>query len=112
MEGETERGREGQRRREGERDREQREWEGKSELKLCALAPPTPPICHPPPAAELKRVRADGQLAQAQSEREKDDLAQALALGQQEAQQVLRSAQIDHQEEVERLISEKVRGCG
>lgn len=46
----------------------------------------------------------------AQSEREKEALAQALSTTQYEAQQALRISISDHQEEAERLAAEKVRG--
>lgn len=58
--------------------------------------------------AELRRVRADGEHALAQAEREKQALTQTLNAAQLEAQQALRKAIAEHQEEVERLISEKV----
>lgn len=59
--------------------------------------------------AELKRLRSDGEIALAQGEREKQTLTQALSAAQLEAQQALRKAVSEHQEEVERLVSEKVR---
>lgn len=59
--------------------------------------------------AELRRVRSDGENALAQAEREKQALTQTLNSAQLEAQQALRKAISEHQEEVERLISEKVR---
>ena len=59
--------------------------------------------------AELRRVRSDGENALAQAEREKQTLIQTLNSAQQEAQQALRKAISEHQEEVERLISEKVK---
>lgn len=45
----------------------------------------------------------------AQAEREKQALTQTLNAAQLEAQQSLRKAISEHQEEVERLVSEKVR---
>lgn len=59
--------------------------------------------------AELKRLRSDGENVLAQAEREKQALTQTLNAAQLEAQQALRKAISEHQEEVERLISEKVR---
>ena len=59
--------------------------------------------------AELRRARSDGENALAQAEREKQALAQTLNAAQLEAQQALRKAISEHQEEVERLVSEKVR---
>lgn len=74
-------------------------------------------MCFPPALfswmgipAELRRVRSDGENALAQAEREKQALTQALNAAQLEAQQSLRKAISEHQEEVERLVSEKVRG--
>lgn len=46
----------------------------------------------------------------AQAEREKQTLSQTLNAAQLEAQQALRKASSEHQEEVERLVSEKVSG--
>lgn len=46
----------------------------------------------------------------AQAEREKQILSQTLNAAQLEAQQALRKASSEHQEEVERLVSEKVSG--
>ena len=60
--------------------------------------------------AELRRVRSDGDSALAQVEKEKQALTQTLNTTQLEAQQALRKAISDHQEEMERLVSEKVRG--
>ena len=57
-------------------------------------------------------MRADGENALAQSEREREALSQALSSNQQEFQQALRTAITDHQEEAERLTAEKVRGDG
>lgn len=59
--------------------------------------------------AELRRVRSDGENTLVQSEREKQALTQTLNTAQLEAQQALRKAISEHQEEVERLVSEKVR---
>lgn len=59
--------------------------------------------------AELRRVRSDGENVLAQAEREKQALTQTLNTAQLEAQQALRKAISEHQEEVERLVSEKVR---
>lgn len=59
--------------------------------------------------AELRRIRSDGQNMLAQAEREKQTLTQTLNAAQLEAQQALRKAMSEHQEEVERLVSEKVR---
>lgn len=59
--------------------------------------------------AELRRVRSDGENVLAQAEREKQALTQTLNAAQLEAQQALRKAISEHQEEVERLVSEKVR---
>lgn len=60
-------------------------------------------------SAELRRVRSNGENVLAQAEREKQALTQTLNAAQLEAQQALRKATSEHQEEVERLISEKVR---
>ncbi|MEQ2179070.1 hypothetical protein GOODEAATRI_020816, partial [Goodea atripinnis] len=49
----------------------------------------------------------DGENTLAQAEREKQTLTQALNAAQLEAQQALRKAVSEHQEDVERLISEK-----
>lgn len=59
--------------------------------------------------AEVRRIRSDEENAFAQAEREKQLLAQTLNAAQLEAQQALRKASSEHQEEVEKLISEKVR---
>lgn len=59
--------------------------------------------------AELRRLRSDGENVLAQAEREKQALTQTLNAAQLEAQQALRKAITEHQEEVERLVSEKVR---
>lgn len=59
--------------------------------------------------AELRRVRSEGENVLAQAEREKQALTQTLNAAQMEAQQALRKAISEHQEEVERLVSEKVR---
>lgn len=59
--------------------------------------------------AELRRLRSDGENVLAQAEREKHALTQTLNAAQLEAQQALRKAISEHQEEVERLVSEKVR---
>lgn len=58
--------------------------------------------------AELRRLRSDGENVLAQAEREKQALSQTLNAAQLEAQQALRKAITEHQEEVERLVSEKV----
>ena len=64
-------------------------------------------------SADLKRVRSDGENMSAQAEREKQALKQTLHAAQLEAQQALRKAISEHQEETERLVSEKVRSvCG
>ena len=55
-------------------------------------------------------MRSDGDSALAQVEKEKQALTQTLNTTQLEAQQALRKAISDHQEEMERLVSEKVRG--
>lgn len=60
-------------------------------------------------SAELRRLRSDGENVLAQTEREKQALSQTLNAAQLEAQQALRKAISEHQEEVERLVSEKVR---
>lgn len=60
-------------------------------------------------SAELRRVRSDGENALVQAEREKQALSQTLNAAQLEAQQALHKAISEHQEEVERLLSEKVR---
>lgn len=60
--------------------------------------------------AELRRLRSDGENVLAQAEREKQALSQSLNAAQLEAQQALRKAITEHQEEVERLVSEKVGG--
>ena len=54
-------------------------------------------------------MRSEGESALAQSERERQTLSQALSSAQREAQHALHSATADHQEELERLASEKVR---
>lgn len=59
--------------------------------------------------AELRRLRSDGENVLAQAEREKQALTQTLNAAQLEAQQVLHKAISEHQDEVERLVSEKVR---
>lgn len=59
--------------------------------------------------AEVKRLRSDGENVLAQAEREKQALTQTLNAAQLEAQQALHKAISEHQEEVERLVSEKVR---
>lgn len=59
--------------------------------------------------AELRRLRSDGENVLAQAEREKQALTQTLNAAQLEAQQALHKAISEHQEEVERLVSEKVR---
>jgi hypothetical protein len=53
-------------------------------------------------------VRSEGETALAQSERERQTLSLALSTAQREAQTALCSAMSDHQEELERLASEKV----
>lgn len=58
---------------------------------------------------ELRRLRSDGENVLAQAEREKQALTQTLNAAQLEAQQALHKAVSEHQEEVERLVSEKVR---
>lgn len=60
-------------------------------------------------AAELKRVRSDVEAAAAQADGDKQALLQALNAAQLEAQQALQKAISEHREEVERLLSEKVR---
>lgn len=60
-------------------------------------------------SAELKRARSDSENALTQAEREKQTLTQSLNAAHLEAQQTLRKALSEHQEEVERLVSEKVR---
>lgn len=59
--------------------------------------------------AEVRRLRSDGENVLAQAEREKQALSQTLNAAQLEAQQALYKATSEHQEEVERLVSEKVR---
>lgn len=59
--------------------------------------------------AEVRRLRSDGESVLAQAEREKQVLTQTLNAAQLEAQQALHKAASEHQEEVERLVSEKVR---
>lgn len=59
--------------------------------------------------AEVKRLRSDGENVLAQAEREKQALTQTLNAAQLEAQQALHKSISEHQEEVERLVSEKVR---
>lgn len=59
--------------------------------------------------AEVRRLRSDGENALAQAEREKQALTQTLNAAQLEAQQALYKATSEHQEEVEKLVSEKVR---
>lgn len=54
-------------------------------------------------------MRSDGENALAQAERSRQALTQELNAAQLEAQQALRNAISEHQEEVERLASEKVR---
>ena len=54
-------------------------------------------------------MRSEGENALARSEREREALAQALSTTQLEAQQNLRNAISDHQEELEKLAAEKVR---
>ena len=54
-------------------------------------------------------MRSEGESALAQSERERQALSQALSSAQREAQHALHSATADHQEELERLASAKVR---
>lgn len=61
---------------------------------------------------ELRRLRSDGENLLAQTERDKQALTQALNAAQLEAQQALRKAAAEHQEEVQRLVSEKVRRFG
>lgn len=64
-------------------------------------------------SVELRRLRSDGENLLAQTEREKQALTQTLNAAQLEAQQALRKAAAEHQEEVQRLVSEKVRRfCG
>lgn len=60
-------------------------------------------------SVEVRRLRSDGENLLAQTEREKQALTQTLNAAQLEAQQALRKAVSEHQEEVERLVSEKVR---
>lgn len=62
--------------------------------------------------AELRRLRSDGENMLAQAEREKQALIQTLNAAQLDAQQALRKAISEHQEEVERLVLEKVRRFG
>lgn len=62
----------------------------------------------PGPPAELRRLRSDGENVLAQAEREKQALSQTLNAAQLEAQQALHKVVREHQEEVERLVSEKV----
>lgn len=59
--------------------------------------------------AEVRRLRSDGENVLAQAEREKQALTQTLNAAQLEAQQALHKAISEHQEEVERLVLEKVR---
>lgn len=59
--------------------------------------------------AEMRHLRSDGQNASAQAEREKQALTQSLNAAQLEVQQALRKAISEHQEELESLVSEKVR---
>lgn len=59
--------------------------------------------------AEVRRLRSDGEKVSAQAEREKQALTQTLNAAQLEAQQALHKAISEHQEEAERLVSEKVR---
>lgn len=56
-------------------------------------------------------MRADGEMAAAQSEREKQALKQELINAQHEAQSSLRNALSDHQEELDRLTNDKVSSC-
>lgn len=58
--------------------------------------------------AELKRLRAERETLLSQSEKEEAALRDALAAAQHEAQRSLRTAQSDHQEELERLTHQKV----
>lgn len=74
-------------------------------LLRCGVTVSVPGDC----AAELRRVRSEGENALARSEREREALAQALSITQLEAQQNLRNAISDHQEELEKLAAEKVR---
>lgn len=57
----------------------------------------------------MRRLRSEGETLVAQTDREKQVLTQTLGAAQLEAQQNLRKAVADHQEEVQRLLAEKVR---
>lgn len=59
---------------------------------------------------EVRRIRSEGENALAQAERDKQTLTQTLNAAQLEAQQALRKVISEHQEEVDRLASDKVRG--
>lgn len=61
---------------------------------------------------EVRRLRSEGENLVGQTEREKQVLAQMLNAAQLEAQQNLRKAATEHQEEVQRLLAEKVRSFG
>lgn len=60
----------------------------------------------------MRRLRSEGESLVAQTEREKQVLTQTLSAAQLEAQQNLRKAAAEHQEEVQRLLVEKVRSLG
>lgn len=76
-------------------------------LSACLCTYLSPSVC----AAELKRLRADGEMAATQYERERQTLKQELINAQHEAQLSLRNALSDHQEELERLTNDKVSSC-
>lgn len=57
----------------------------------------------------MRRARSEAESALAQVEREKHILTQTLNTAHLEAQQALRKASCEHQEEVEKLVTEKVR---
>lgn len=57
----------------------------------------------------MRRARSEAESALAQVEREKHILTQTLNVAHLEAQQALRKASCEHQEEVEKLVTEKVR---
>lgn len=63
-------------------------------------------------AVEVRRLRSEGENLVAQTERDKQVLTQTLSAAQLEAQQNLRKAAAEHQEEVQRLLAEKVRSFG
>lgn len=60
----------------------------------------------------MRRLHSEGENLVAQTDREKQVLTQTLSTAQLEAQQNLRRAASDHQEEVQRLLAEKVKIFG